>query len=94
MGRLSTSDSKRWLVTPANGEPFTIDTDSGVTWALKALIAAGPEGPRPTDGASGRFAHLIGKLRDLGLSIDDLPAEEGERPGFRLACLVEAAGAP
>jgi hypothetical protein len=91
MGRLSTWDRKRWLVTPANGEPFTIDTDSGVTWALRALIATGPEGLRPTDGASGRFAHLIGKLRDLGLSIDDLPTEEGERPGFRLDGKAEPA---
>jgi hypothetical protein len=83
-------DRRSWTVTTAEGEPFTITTSEGATWALRALIAAGPEGLRPTDGASGRFGMLIGKLRDLGLQIEALPPEdEGERPGFRLAERVE-----
>ncbi|MFP5481149.1 MAG: hypothetical protein ACLGIE_15900 [Alphaproteobacteria bacterium] len=59
------------------------------------MISAGPEGLRPTDGASGRFAMLIGKLRDLGLQIDNLPAgDEIGRPGFRLTCIVEPSEVP
>jgi hypothetical protein len=86
MGRYKPWDCCTWVVTPASGDPFNITTTEGATWALRALIAAGPEGLRPTDGASARFAHLIGKLRDLGLSIADLPAEEdGGRAGFRLS---------
>lgn len=89
MGRHSTWDRRRWVISPADGDPVTINTEGGITWALKALLAAGPEGLRPTDGASGRFAMLIGKLRDLGLQIEDLAADdEVGRPGFRLACIV------
>ncbi|MFC3086540.1 winged helix domain-containing protein [Tabrizicola soli] len=92
MGRHSTWDRRSWTVTPAEGATFTVATSEGATWALRALIAAGPAGLRPTDGASGRFCLLIGKLRDLGLSIEDLPAEdEGGRAGFRLVCQVDAA---
>lgn len=89
MGRHSTWDRRRWIITPADGEPFTITTSEGATWALRALISAGPEGLRPTDGASGRFAMLIGKLRDLCLQIEDLDADvlTGRR-GFRLASEV------
>lgn len=83
-------DRRSWAVTPAEDAPFTVETTEGATWALRALIAAGPEGLHPTDGASGRFALLIGKLRDLGLQIEDLPAdEETGRAGFRLAGKVE-----
>lgn len=92
MGRHSTWDRKHWVATPAGGEPFQTETNGGITWALKALLAAGPEGLRPTDGASGRFAMLIGKLRDLGFQIDDLDADEATgRPGFRLGFRVEPA---
>ncbi|WP_374646661.1 hypothetical protein [Tabrizicola sp.] len=85
-------DRRSWTVTPAQGEPFTVATSEGATWALRALISAGHEGLRPTDGASGRFCLLIGKLRDLGMSIDDLPAEDEDgRAGFKLACKVEQA---
>lgn len=85
-------DRRSWTVTPGKGEPFTITTSEGATWALRTLISAGPEGLQPTDGASGRFAMLIGKLRDLGLSIEDLPAEDEDgRAGFRLVCQVDAA---
>lgn len=82
-------DRRSWTVTPAQGEPFTVATSEGATWALRALISAGHEGLRPTDGSAGRFAMLIGKLRELGLSIEDLPAEdEGGRAGFRLVSRV------
>lgn len=88
MGR-QTWDCRSWTVTPAGSEPFNIQTEGGATWALRALIAAGPEGTRPTDGASGRFAMLVGKLRDLGLHIEDLPgAVETGRSGYRLSCGV------
>ena len=83
-------DKRSWTVTPADGEPFTVTTSEGATWALRALIAAGPEGLHPTDGASGRFTLLIGKLRELGLQIEDLRTQEANgRAGFRLACKVE-----
>lgn len=89
MGR-QTWDRRCWTVTPAAGEPFNIETEGGATWALRALIAAGSDGTQPTDGASGRFAMLVGKLRDFGLQIEDRPVGGVvERPGFRLACSVE-----
>ena len=82
-------DRRSWAVTPAEGNPFTITTEGGATWAVKALIVAGSEGLRPTDGHSGKFAGLVGKLRDLGLQIEDLDADEQTgRPGFRLAVEV------
>lgn len=85
-------DRRSWAVSPADGEAFNITTSEGATWALRALIAAGPEGLQPTDGAVGRFAMLIGKLRDLGLQIEDLPpGDKDGRPGFRLSCRVEPA---
>lgn len=91
MGRNSYKpwDKRFWAVTPTEGKPFTVETTEGATWAMKALRAAGPEGLRPTDGASGRFALLIGKLRDLGIQIEDLPDDdETGRPGFRLVSEV------
>ena len=84
-----TWDRRSWTVTTTGGEPFVIQTDGGATWALRALIAAGPKGLHPTDGASGRFATLVGKLRDLGVSVEGLPlGDESGRPGFRLDCHV------
>lgn len=89
MGRITTWDRRRWVITPASGDAFTITTSEGATWALRALIAAGPEGLRPTDGACGRFAALVAKLRDLEIQIEDLPSDdETGRPGFWLACGV------
>lgn len=85
-------DRRSWAVTLAEGAPFTVETTEGATWALRALIAAGREGLQPNDGAVGRFAMLIGKLRDLGLQIEDLPpGDKDGRPGFRLSCRVEPA---
>lgn len=85
-----TWDRRSWVVTPPEGEAFPVETTEGVTWALRALRAAGPEGLRPIDGASGRFAMLIARLRDLGVQIEDLPADDGTgRLGFRLVCKVE-----
>lgn len=82
-------DRRSWAVTPVEGRPFTIETTEGATWALRALISAGAEGLRPTDGHSGKFAGQVGKLRDLGLLIEDLDEDEQTgRPGFRLACKV------
>jgi hypothetical protein len=90
MGRHQTWDRRAWSISLAQDEPFTIETTGGATWALRALIAAGSEGLRPTDSSTGRFAFLIGQLRELGLEIDDLaPDEEAARIGFVLACLVE-----
>lgn len=92
MGRPTTWDRCAWVVTPASGERFHIETEGGATWALRALIAAGSEGLRPTDGATNRFGHLIERLRGLGVRIEDLPPDEVERPGFRLACAITSAG--
>jgi hypothetical protein len=87
-----TWDRRSSVVTPPEGEGFSIETTEGATWALRALRAVGPESLRPTDGASGRFAMLIARLRDLGAQIEDLPADvETGRPGFRLVCKVEPA---
>lgn len=87
-------DRRSWVITPAKGDPIIIETTEGATWALRALISAGAEGLRPTDGHSGKFAGLVGKLRDLGLQIDDLPADEDTGlPGFRLSCRVAPAAA-
>lgn len=82
-------DRRSWVITTANGDPFNVETIEGVTWALRALISAGAEGLRPTDGHSGKFAGQVAKLRDLGLQIEDLEADEQTaRPGYRLACKV------
>jgi hypothetical protein len=82
-------DRRCWVVAPPEGEAFTIETTESSTWALRALRAAGMEGLHPTDGASGRFAMLIAKLRDLGIQIEDLQADdETGRPGFLLVSKV------
>jgi hypothetical protein len=92
MGRPAQWDRRAWVIS-GHGEPSTtIETAGGETWALRALISAGPEGLRPTDGATNRFGFLIERLRALGVRIDDLPPDEAERPGFRLACAITSAG--
>lgn len=90
MGQQKPWDKRAWTVKPDQGDPFTIETIEGATWALRALIAAGSQGLRPTDGAEGRFARHVEMLRNLGIEIEDLPSDgEGGRAGFRLSCNVE-----
>lgn len=85
-------DRRSWVITPAKGAPFIVETIEGVTWALRALISAGAEGLRPTYGHSGKFAGQVAKLRDLGLLVEDLEADKKTgRPGYRLTCRVEPA---
>ncbi len=90
MGHQKPWDKRARTVKPAQGDPFITETTGGATWALRALIAAGSDGLRPTDGAEGRFARHIDTLRSLGIEIEELPSDgEGGRVGFRLSCNVE-----
>lgn len=93
MGRPAQWDRRAWAIT-RHGEPSTtIETAGGETWALRALISAGSEGLRPADGATDRFGLLIGRLRALGVRIEDLPPDDRGRHGFRLGSTVKPAGA-
>lgn len=81
-------DRAAWQVAASDSEPFEITTKTGATWALRALMVAGVEGLHPIDTGGGRWAHLVERLRDIGLPIDDLPDNEEGRRGYRLAATV------
>lgn len=83
-------DKRSWRVTCPGRKPFTATTTEGATWALRALIAAGQEGLYPTDGAEGRYGLLVGRLRGLGIDIEDIQSAEHGRSGFALVCQVES----
>jgi hypothetical protein len=91
MGRQHTWDRQGWAVTTHGGETLTITTRGGATWALRALSAAGQDGLRTTDGASGRFSLLVDQLRGLGVLVKDLPPDSQGLLGFALVCSIEAA---
>lgn len=92
MTRKRIFDRASWLVQAADGEPFPLETTHGTTWALRALVAAGAEGLHPIDTSGGRWAHLIDRLRGLGVLVDDLPENDEGRRGYRLAVSVRRAG--
>lgn len=92
MTRHSTFDRAAWLVQVGAGDPVRIETSNGSTWALRALIAARGDGLFPHDTASGRWAHLIDRLREIGLPIEDLPGKEDGRRGGAVAATVRRAG--
>ncbi|MBL4928915.1 winged helix domain-containing protein [Fuscibacter oryzae] len=91
MGKPQTWDRVIWTQISTDGTIGKFTTTAGETWALRALIAAGNEGLRPTDGAEGRFALLVEKLRALGVQIDSTSQAAGAnvRTGFRLMGTVE-----
>jgi hypothetical protein len=88
MARHGTFDRAAWFVQVGAGDPVRIETSNCSTWALRALMAAGEEGLHPIDTGGGRWAHLVDRLRELGLPIDDLPDNEGGRRGYRLVATV------
>lgn len=71
--------------------PFTIETSGGLTWTVRALIAAGPEGCVPADATWSRWPGYIAQLRAMGLPIDEAHVAVGIR--FTLSArVVRAAG--
>ena len=84
----TTWDRVQWTV--ADGvTTHNITTEGGVTWALRALRAAGSSGLHPIDTGGGRWASLVKQLRDLGVTIYNLVPDHNGRPGFVLACKVK-----
>lgn len=92
MTRHTTFDRAAWFVQVGAGDPVRIETTNGATWALRALVAAGEEGLHPIDTGGGRWAHLVDRLRETGLPIEDLPENDEGRRGYRLAATVKRAG--
>jgi hypothetical protein len=84
----STWDRVQWTVTDGD-TILNITTEGGVTWALRALRAAGSSGLHPIDTDGGRWASLVKQLRDLGVTICDLLPDHNGRLGFVLACKVQ-----
>lgn len=78
-------DEASWAVDTGDSTPIYCQTQGGQTWAIRALIAAGPEGLRPIDTGNGRWAKMVEELRAKGVAIADLPDLEGRSSGFVLA---------
>lgn len=92
MTRKTTFDRARWTVQTGAGDPITITTDGGATWALRALIAAKAEGLHPSDTGGGKWEGFVTRLRESGLPVDDLPPDRQGRAGYRLGATVQRAG--
>ena len=76
---------ERWAVQAADGATIEIETDSALTWAVRALAAAGGDGFRPVAAKHERWTAMVGRLRDLGVPVVDLPTDRDGLSGFRLA---------
>ena len=84
-----TWDRFSWTMTDDDGTNQTVLTEGASTWALRALIAAKSDELRPHHSNAGKWRNTVAGLRALGLLIDDLPADDTGRTGYRLACTVE-----
>ena len=82
-------DHARWAVEAADGATIEIETDSALTWAVRSLVAAGDGGFRPVAAKHERWAAMVGRLRDLGVPVVDLPLDRDGLSGFRLASPVQ-----
>ena len=78
----------RWAVETAEGSAIEIETESSLTWAFRSLVAAGDGGFRPVAAKHERWAAMVGRLRDLGVPVVDLPLDRDGLSGFRLASPV------
>jgi hypothetical protein len=92
MKRHNTVDRAAWHVQVGADDPIRIETTNGATWALRALMAAGNAGLYPIDTGGGRWAHLVDRLRESGVSVEDLPDDDNGRRGYRLAATVKRVG--
>lgn len=72
-------DSAAFAVEVEGQPPFTIETSGGLTWALRALIAAGHGGCVPADASGTRWPGFVAQLRTMGLPIDEAPEDAGIR---------------
>ena len=81
----TTWDRIHWTVTDGVST-WNVTTEGGLTWALRALLAAGLGGLHPIDTGGGRWAQLVERLRDEGVLISDLASDQNGRAGYLLAC--------
>ena len=84
----SSWDRARWAVEAADGATTEVETDSALTWAVRSLVAAGDGGFRPVAAKHERWAAMVGRLRELGVQVLDLPPDREGLSGFRLASPV------
>lgn len=68
-------DSATFVVEVEGQPPFTIQTVGGPTWALRALVAAGPGGCVPADATGSRWPGYVAQLRTMGLPIEEAPED-------------------
>ena len=84
----TTWDRIYWTVTDGV-TIWNVTTEGGLTWALRALLAAGSIGLHPIDTGGGRWANLVKQLQDLGVTICELSPDQNGRTGFALTCIVK-----
>ena len=79
-----------WTVTD-DETIFDITTEGGMTWALRALLAAGSSGLHPIETGEGRWARMVSQLRESGVTISDIEPDQLSRAGYALTCQVKRA---
>lgn len=57
--------------------PVTALMGGRMLWALRALMAAGPNGVTPIERPAPRWSAYVHKLRRMGLVIETIPEEHG-----------------
>lgn len=80
--------NKRVVVIPNDAEPFEVNVNGRVRWALEALHAAGEQGCAPIEEPGPRWSHYIHQLRALGIPIQTVMEKHNGRFPARYARYV------
>lgn len=86
-----------FMVYPAQGDPFPINVNGRIKWALERLLGAGSTGCTPITQPAPRWSHYIHQLRGMGVEIETIHEPHGgSYPGhhgrYILRCTVTLHG--
>ena len=82
-------DQARWAVEAENGGAIEVETSGGLTWTLRALVAAGAQGFRPVEEKQAHWSAMTSRLRVLGVPVALLPPDSSGCLGFSLGGTVQ-----
>ena len=66
-----------FMVYPAQGDPFLINVNGRIKWALERLLGSGSAGCTPLTQPAPRWSHYIHQLRGMGVEIETIHEPHG-----------------
>lgn len=66
-----------YLIHPTQGDPFLINVNGRIKWALERLLGAGSAGCTPLSQPAPRWSHYIHQLRGMGVEIETIHEPHG-----------------